>query len=102
MIKDLLKAKDRVEHILKEYPTSRDSDKVLWLAYLVMFHDLRKILGPTAYADFKAILLNEDTVTMESIRRMRQKFQEDGKYVGTKRKFKMEEEKLVREMMRES
>lgn len=66
MIKDLVKAKDRVEHILKEYPTSRDSDKVLWLAYLVMFHDLRKILGPTAYAEFKTILLNDDTCTMES------------------------------------
>jgi len=102
MIKDLKKAKERVGHILKEYPTSRDSDKVLWLAYLVMFHDLRSKLGPTAYADFKEILLNDDTCTMESIRRIRQKFQEAGEYVGKKRKFKMEEEKLVREMMRDS
>lgn len=52
MIKDLTKAKERVGHLLKEYPTSRDSDKVLWLAYLVMFHDLRNKLGPTDMEDF--------------------------------------------------
>lgn len=102
MIKDLWKAKDRVEHLLKEYPATRDSDKILWLAYLVIYHDLKSIIGVKAYEDFKALLLHKETVTMESIRRIRQKHQEGGKYVGEKRKFKLKEEKLVREMMRES
>lgn len=102
MIEDLKKAKDRVAYLLEKYPATRDCDKTLWLAYLVLYHDLRKLLGEAAYEKFKSLLLNKDTVTMESIRRMRQKFQEDGKYLGAKRKFKLEEEKLVREMMRDA
>lgn len=97
MIKDLKKAKDKVEKILKEHPGTRDSDKLLWLAYLAIYHDLRNKLGPVAYESFKAILLSDETVTMESIRRMRQKFQEGGNYIGTKRKFKLAEERNVRE-----
>jgi len=99
VIKDLKHAKDKVEKILKEHPGTRDSDKLLWLAYLAIYHDLRNKLGPVAYESFKTILLSDETVTMESIRRMRQKFQENGHYVGTKRKFKLDEEKLVKEMM---
>ena len=100
MIKDLVKAKDKVESLLKSYPECRDNDKLLWLAYLVVFHDLREILGEEAYVKFRELLLNEDTVTMESIRRVRQKFQEEGKYVGTKRKHRLKEETEVRDFFR--
>ena len=100
MIKDLVKAKDKVESLLKSYPECQDNDKLLWLAYLVVFHDLRKTLGEEAYVKFRELLLNEDTVTMESIRRVRQKFQEEGKYVGTRRKRRLKEETEVRDFFR--
>lgn len=100
MLKDLKKAKDKVEYILETIPVTRDCDKTLWLVYLAAFHDLKKELGDEAYNKFKSILLDKDTCTMESIRRMRQKFQEEGKFQGTKRKAKMEEEKEVRGWIR--
>ena len=100
MKKDLLKAKDRVEYLLSTYPKTQDCDKRLWLAYLVKFHELDQILGADAYKKFCNILLDKDTVTMESVRRVRQKFQEHGKYVGTKRKQKLEEELEVRNIIR--
>lgn len=100
MINDLKKAKDRVQFLLSKYPATRDCDKTLWLAYLVCYHDLKNQLEKDGYESFKKLLLSGDTCTMESIRRIRQKFQEHGFYVGTKRKFKMKEAELVREMMR--
>lgn len=80
MIKDLLKIKDRVAYILATYPVTRDCDKTLWLAYLAIFHQLKDGLGDAKYGVFKSILMSEDTPTMESVRRFRQKFQEMGDY----------------------
>jgi hypothetical protein len=97
MIKDLQNAKDKVENILAQFPQARDCDKTLWLAYLVMYCDLRKELGEEPYAKFKSILLDKETCTMESVRRTRQKFQQDGKYMGTKRLAKMQEAEFVSE-----
>jgi len=94
------KAKHRVEKILSDYPETRDSDKLLWLAYLVIYHDLKNVIGEYAYRDFRTLLMEKETVTMESIRRMRQKFQESGKYIGNKRKFKLDEAEIVRESIR--
>lgn len=96
MISDLKKSKDKVEALLNQYPVVRDSDKLLWLAYLVKFHDLKNELGEVAYRKFERILLDKNTVTMESIRRVRQKFQEQGKYVGTKREEKLAEAEEVK------
>lgn len=96
MLKDLERVKDKVEYILGKYPETQDSDKLLWIAYLALFHDLKGKLGPSGYFKFKSMLLNPGTCTMESVRRVRQKFQEEGKYVGKKRAERMEEEKLVR------
>lgn len=100
MIKDLVKAKDRVEFLLEKLPAARDCDKTLWLAYLVMYHGLRKKLGDEAYEALKETLFDKDTCTMESIRRMRQKFQEEGKFIGRKRALRLEEAEIVRELMR--
>jgi len=101
MITDLKKAKDKVEFIMQRMPESRDCDKTLWLAYLNTFHNLKKELGHDAYETFKRILLSKDTPHMASVWRMRQKFQEKGLYIGTKRKHRLNHEPLVREYVRE-
>lgn len=101
MIKDLVKAKDRVENLLEKHPSTRDCDKTLWLSYLVVYHDIRKKMGEESYQIFKNILLDKDTVTMESIRRMRQKFQEEGKFLGKKRLEKLFEANKVKDFMSE-
>ena len=97
MIEDLITNKEKVEDLLSKYPATRDSDKLLWLAYLVVYRDLRFKIGPEAYLKFKNILLSPETSSMESIRRVRQKLQEDGLYIGTKRKDKIAESGLVKE-----
>jgi hypothetical protein len=84
MLSDLIKIVDRVKYILKEHPETRDSDKLLWLAYLCVFHDLKKALGMEKYLILKSLIMSEDTATMESVRRMRQKIQEEGHYRGEK------------------
>lgn len=100
MLRDLKLAKHKVEYILETIPQTRDCDKTLWLVYLAAFHDLKKELGDEAYNKFKSILLDKDTCTMESIRRMRQKLQEEGKFQGTKRTLKLKEAEEVKEYFR--
>lgn len=91
---------NKVEKILEKYPVTRDSDKLLWLSYLVLHHDLKLSMGEQAYAVFKKILLNEKTPTMESVTRARRKIQESGLYQGEKRQERLEESETVKEMMR--
>jgi hypothetical protein len=99
MTESLVTCKEKVGHILNAYPETRDSDKTLWLAYLVIFHNLKNTLGEENYRVFKAIIMNDKTPTMESIRRIRQKFQEDGKYVGENRIDRLKESESVRDLM---
>ena len=42
MIKDLITIKDKVNYLLEKYPETRDSDKLLWLGYLVVYCNLKK------------------------------------------------------------
>jgi len=100
MISHLNKAKDRVAYLLDKHPSTRDSDKVLWLAYLATFHDLKNQLGEIPYNKFKEILYSENACSMESVRRVRQKYQEDGLFIGTKRSLKLKEETNVREWVK--
>lgn len=94
---ELIPIKDKVGSILNEYPAARDDDKLLWLLYLKMFCGLTEegweILWP--------ILAEENTPAMESIRRIRQKFQENGLYLGEKRQKRLEESEAVIESLRE-
>lgn len=99
MSEGLETCKDKVGFILSEYVSTRDSDKMLWLAYLVMFHDLKGILGKESYEKLKTLIMSENTPTMESIRRIRQKYQEGGMYAGNGRKARLEESEVVRGMM---
>lgn len=100
MLKHLITATSRVEYILEKCPVTRDDDKLLWLTYLAVHHNLQNIIGTDAFNKFKTILMQKDTCSMESVRRTRQKFQEKGKYVGTKRQVKLEEAEAVQEFIR--
>lgn len=97
MLESLKTIKEKVEIILLNYEITRDSDKYLWLAYLVEFHNLRNEIGDSAYLKMKKIVLDDKTPTMESIRRIRQKFQESGDYVGKNRASRMNEADEVRD-----
>ena len=89
--------KDRVGFLLENYSVLRDSDKLLWLAYLNMEYGMQHKIGLEAYAKLKEIIMDEDTPTMESIRRVRQKYQEEGLFVGEKRSKRLKEADRVKE-----
>lgn len=71
-----------VYSLLKKYPSLRDNDRVLWLAYCVQHKGLRKILGKEYYNLFKNWLLSDNIPTFESLSRARRKVQE--KYEDTR------------------
>ena len=41
MIKDIISIKDKVAYLLENYPATRDSDKMLWLAFMTIFRGLK-------------------------------------------------------------
>ena len=75
-MKSLVNNKDRVLKILQDYKSTRDSDKKLWLAFMVNHHDLRKELGDKSYRKLREIILKKETPTFETISRIRRKLQE--------------------------
>lgn len=95
----IITIKNKVFGMLSQYPETRDSDKLLWLAYLCTFHNLKSQLGDEAYLVLKRIIMDEKTPTMESIRRVRQKIQEEGTFIGEKRAQRLEEEQKVRDVI---
>lgn len=99
MSEGILTCKDKVSTILEQYPVTRDSDKLLFLAYLCEHHGLKRKIGFQAYDELKKVIMDDKTPTMESIRRVRQKLQEGGQYVGNGRKSRMAESEVVREIM---
>lgn len=97
MVESLTTIKDTVGELLDNYPVLRDTDKLLWLAYLNYKHDMRNTIGEDAYQKLKNIIMDENTPTMETIRRIRQKFQQNGMYLGEKRQEKLAEAENVKE-----
>lgn len=97
MLKSILSVKEKVRKVLEQYPETQDDDKLLWLGVMAIDYNLRAELGEEGYKKFRAWLLKNKIPPFESVRRIRQKFQEGGQFRGTKRKFKMEEESVVRE-----
>jgi len=79
--------KEKIEHLLKNYPELRDDDRKLWLSYLITFHNLQDIfLCPKPFESLCDLLLKKEISNAETIRRIRQKFQQSGLYVGTEKK----------------
>ena len=97
MLDDVKTIKERVGVILSKYPMTRDCDKKLWLLYMNEYHNLKEMMTPEGYETFKSLMLNKTTPVMESVRRVRQKYQEDGLFVGKLRQKKLEESERMRQ-----
>lgn len=67
--------KDRVAHILDKYKETRDCDRLLFVTYLEVYHDVDK-------AGLRKVMTDISTPSMETLRRHRQLFQQKGLYVG--------------------
>jgi len=85
------KVKNQVFQTLKEYEITRDCDKMLFLAIMAKYYRLKEFLGDDHYRKFRMWFLHENIPSVESIRRCRQKWQEEGHFVGEKRQKKLEE-----------
>lgn len=90
MVDGLETAKEKVKYILEKFPETRDSDKKLWLRFLEVFFNMRLKIGSEAFVAFECVLMDSEVPTMESVRRVRQKFQEGGQFVGKKREERLE------------
>jgi len=66
--------KDRVEWILSKFPSARNSDTMLQFIYLRTFEGIN-----IPYVEWEKI----SKLSLETVRRMRQKLQEEGKYLPT-------------------
>jgi hypothetical protein len=95
MINYLKSIKKRVSYLLKNYPETRDSDKLLYLKYLNMFCHMDRNINDLGYNGYERIFLAKSTPSFESISRVRRKFQEAGLYIGKSRDQRMEESKKV-------
>lgn len=79
---ELQKADEIVSHILELYPETRDCDRLLYLAYIAIFFDVKKKLGPENYALIKRVV--QEGFHYSSIMRTRQKLQHHGLFRGKK------------------
>jgi hypothetical protein len=89
---DLQKLKtvqQQVEYILEQYTRARDDDKLLQVLVLKKFYKV-------VYIDD---ILRNKVPSLETIRRIRQKLQHEGKYLSSKqiRKLRQEQEEVYRQ-----
>lgn len=102
ILKEFESTKSRVEFLLKNYKSLRSNDTKLWISYLVMYHNLQASLTAndpcTTFCD---LVLNETVPNMETIRRVRQKLQEDGAYPKGKKEPSSEKEIKPRSFVKE-
>jgi len=78
LLERLRTTKERVEHILAKYPNARNSDLYLTILYLRMYTELGKYIKYIPYE----IIRKYDGI-FETIRRTRQKIQEEGRFLPT-------------------
>lgn len=70
--------RDKVLHVLREYPETRSNDRLLILQVWDTFSSLRERLGEEAWTTFSAAFSNEKDLTgAEDIRRRRASIQND-------------------------
>lgn len=81
--RQLRNTKDQVEKMLRLSPSTRVNDKLLWMAVVTDNHGLYQELGPVAYKKLMAFLKKENVPGMDSVGRVRRKFQQQGLYLPT-------------------
>lgn len=99
MADDIKKVSNRILIILQTFPQTRDSDKLLWLAYNCQFNGLKDVIKEGSYDAFKHWLLKADTPAFESLSRCRRKLQELHPELEGQKDQRMESEFEVRQMM---
>jgi len=82
--------KERVEYILENYPEARNDDFYLYLIYVRLFEP--KLSGYIKYIPFNLV---KTATRFETIRRCRQKLQEQGQYLPTDPKILRKRRKLA-------
>ena len=91
LVERLKTVKERVEYILKNYPDTRNNDLYLWLIYVRLFDkELSK------YIRFIPYDVLEKAQSFETLRRCRQKLQEEGKYLPTDPKVARRRRRLAK------
>lgn len=81
--------KKRVESLLQQYPYLQDNDNMLILAYLNAYHGLKENIDDKSYQFIKGLFLNKELPAFNSIVRIRQKFQQSGKYLGKNKDLRL-------------
>ena len=98
--KHIKKITPNVEQLLKVSTECRNSDMILWLAYCANNHDLINLIGSTNFNKLKKFMQNFDVPTVETVGRIRRKFQERGEYLSSK-KIQTAKKLEVRKMQKE-
>ena len=74
--------KEQTEYILKNYPSSRELDELLWWLVLKTFYpDLAKLFGEGANKGYIPKEVLEKVPRFETVSRIRRKFNEQGMYL---------------------
>jgi len=95
LLDKLKTTKERVEWLLYKYPNARNSDLYLTILYLRKFTELGKYIK---YIPYRVIKQYEGI--FESIRRTRQKIQEQGRYLPTDEEVLRKRRKLAKKYRR--
>lgn len=82
MIKQIKQSKDKVAYLLHSKPALRDNDMLLILEYYIQFHNIGEFLDGASLRRLKAFLLQKNVPSFESIRRNRQRYNQEGLYIG--------------------
>ena len=95
LLQRLKTTKERVEWLLKKYPNARNSDLYLTILYLRKFTKLGKFIKYIPYN-----IIKEYEGIFETIRRTRQKIQEEGRYLPTDEEVLKRRRKLAEKYRR--
>jgi len=76
--------KERVEYVLRNYPSSRNSDELLWwLVIKIFYKDVLEEFKKWVRKDYIPISVLNKLPKFETISRIRRKFNEQGLYLPT-------------------
>lgn len=75
---------DISEYLLQHFPICRDDNHEMWFIYLEEFKSLHTLIGAEAYEKFRQLILDEKTLSIDSLVKNKSKFQLNGNYWGQK------------------
>ena len=75
MLKEIKTIKGRVEILLRDFPEARSCDKILWVYYMVRYHDLENKVNQFGFKAFLSVTISEGSPSYEGIARARRLLQ---------------------------